>query len=131
MKKTMVSLLVLLGVILTISQASAGSCYSDSIVMGWIAERDRAERTVIQAWAKGASPQDLAPDIALLLSNEFYICSKCRDNTQFLKNHLHILNNGSSPKVETVPAMILERLIGYPILSPHLQFAHDNREGGE
>jgi len=104
------------------SAAIAGSCYSDTVVKGWIEERDRAEECLVQAWARGASPEQFASRVAVILSNELYVSSKCRDEGEFLKTNLHILGKGSDPKVETVPGMILERLVGYEMLSPWKQF---------
>ena len=125
MKKLMVCVLFLSGMALNLSTALAGDCYSDMVVRRWIEERDRAEERVVQVWAKGASPEEFASEVAVILSNEFYVCSKCRDENDFL----HILNKGSDPKVETVPATILERLVGQEILSPWRQFPSDRRKG--
>ena len=129
MKRLMVCVLFILCMGLNLSAALAGECYSDLVVRRWIEERDRAEERVLQAWAKGASPEQFAPGVAIILSNEFYICSKCRNDSEFLKQKLHILNKGTDAKVETVPAMILEQLIGDQILSPWRQFSSGNRKG--
>jgi len=129
MKKLMVCILFVLCIGLDFSTAFAGDCYSDMVVRRWVEERDRAEEQVVQAWAKGASPEQFAPGVAIILSNEFYICSKCRDDSEFLKQKLHILNKGTDAKVETVPAMILEQLIGDQILSPYRQFPAGRRKG--
>ena len=129
MKKLIVYVLVVSCIGLNLSVAFAGDCYSDMVVRRWVEERDRAEERVVQAWAKGASSEQFAPGVAIILSNEFYICSKCRDDREFLKQKLHILNKGTDAKVETVPAMILEQLIGEQILSPWRQFPSDRRKG--
>ena len=129
MKKLMICVLFLSGMALSVSNATAGDCYSDMVVKRWVQERDRAEERVVQAWAKGASPADFAPDVAVIISNEFYVCSQCREQNDFLKENLDILNKGSNPKVETVPAMILEHLVGQQILSPWRQFPADKRKG--
>ena len=129
MKRLMVCVLFVLCMGLNLSTALAGDCYSDMVVRRWIEERDRAEERVVQAWAKGASPEQFAPGVAIILSNEFYICSKCRDDSDFLKQKLHVLNKGTDAKVETVPAMILEQLIGNQMLSPWRQFRSGRRKG--
>ena len=129
MKRLMVCVLFVLCMGLNLSTALAGDCYSDMVVRRWIEERDRAEERVVQAWAKGALPEEFASEVAVILSNEFYVCSKCRDEDDFLKENLHILNKGSDPKVETVPATILERLVGQEILSPWRQFPANKRKG--
>ena len=98
--------------------ALAGSCYSDRVVKGWLTERDRSEERVVQLWARGASPDEFAPHVAVILANELYICSQCRDEKEFLEQNVHILGKASEPKVENVPGMILERFMGYDILSP-------------
>ena len=112
-----------------LSVAHAGECYSDMVVKRWLDERDRAEERVIQLWAKGHPPEDFASEVAVILANEFYFCSKCRDNVEFLRDNVHILKNGVSPKVETVPSIILERLVGAKLLSPWKQFPSDKRKG--
>ena len=122
MKKLMVCVAFLSAITFGGSAAIAGSCYSDSVVKGWIEERDRAEEYVVQIWARGGSPEQFASEVAVILSNELYMCSKCRDEGEFLKTNLHILGKGSDPKVETVPGVILERLVGYEMLSPRKQF---------
>ena len=129
MKRLMICVLFLSGMALSVSNTIAGDCYSDMVVKRWIQERDRAAERVVQAWAKGGSPADFAPDVAVIISNEFYVCSQCRGQNDFLRENLNILNNGSNPKVETVPAMILEHLIGQQILSPWRQFPADKRKG--
>jgi len=129
MKKLMVCVAFLSVITFGGSVAIAGSCYSDKVVKGWIEERDRAEEYVVQAWARGAAPEQVASQVAVILSNEIYMCSKCRDERNFLKSNLHILGKGSDPKVETVPGMILERLVGYEILSPRIQFPSNKRKG--
>lgn len=129
MKRLAICVLFLAGMALSVSSAKAGDCYSDMVVKRWIQERDRAEERVVQAWAKGASPADFAPDVAVIISNEFYVCSQCRSQNDFLKKNLNVLNKGSNPKVETVPAMMLEELIGQQILSPWRQFPSDKSKG--
>ena len=127
MKKLMVCAVVLWVVTFGGSAAIAGSCYSDKVVKGWNEERDRAEEYVVQAWTRGASPEQLASRVAVILSNELYMLSKCRDERNFLKSNLHILGKGPDPKLETVPGIILERLVGYEILSPRIQFPSNKR----
>jgi len=128
MKRLIVCMSVL--VVMGISgSAVAGNCYSDRVVKGWLEERDRAEESVVQVWARGASPDQFASEVAVILSNELYICSKCRNEKDFLKVNMHILGRGSDPKVENVPGIILERLIGDDILSPWKQFPSDRRRG--
>jgi hypothetical protein len=105
----------------------AADCYSDFVVKGWLEERDRAEKRVVQAWAKGASSEELASDIAIILANELYLCSTCRNQVDFLEEHLHVLNNGDSPAVDTVPARILETFVGGEFLSPWRQFPKGRR----
>jgi len=128
MKKLMVCVAFLSVMTFGGSAAIAGSCFSDSVVKGWIEERDRAEEYVVQVWARGGSPEQFASEVAVILSNELYMCSKCRDEGEFLKTNLHILGKGSDPKVETVPGMILERLVGREMLSPWKQFPTDKKK---
>lgn len=129
MKKLMVCVVVLWVVTFGGSVAIAGSCYSDKVVKGWIEERNRAEEYVVQVWARGASPEQFESQVAVIVSNELYMCSKCREEgeREWLKTNLHILGKSSDPKVETVPGMILERLVGYEMLSPRIQFPSNKR----
>lgn len=127
MKKLIIYVFFLLAVISNASTLMAGNCYSDTIVKRWIEERDRMEEHVVQVWAKGANPEEYASEVAVISANELYIISKCREENEFLKNNLHILGKSSEPNVETVPAMILERLVGHDILSPWKQFPLNKR----
>ena len=126
MKKLMISLLFFL--ILAFGSSAFGeSCYVDSTVRQWLEERDRAAEHMVQAWAQGAPLEDLAADVAVIISNEIYVSSMCRDSKDFQKEHLLIANAGPNPKVATLPAVILERLVGYQILSPRKQFPGERR----
>jgi len=127
MKRLIVCFIFLSAMVLNVSSAVAGDCYSDLVVKRWIDERDRAEQHVVQVWAKGASPEEFAPEVAVILSNELYVCSKCRGESEFLERNLHILNKGSNPRVETVPALVIEHLVGHQILSPWNQFPSSRR----
>jgi len=128
--KSIMVFTAIIGIILAAPvMASAGDCHTDRVVKRWLEDRDRAEERVVQMWARGASPDDFASDVAVILSNEFYICSKCRENSGFLEQNLHLLNSGSAPKIEAVPAILLERLIGSVILSPWRQFPSEKRKG--
>ena len=127
MKRLIGFVVFLVAIALSGSAAIAGSCYSDTVVKGWIEERDRAEEYVVQVWAKGGSPEQFASEVAVILSNELYMCSKCREEGEWLKANLHILGKGPDPKLETVPGIILERLVGYEILSPWIQFSSNKR----
>lgn len=129
MKNIMVCIAIIGAILATPVMSSAGECYTDRVVKRWIEDRDRAEERVVQMWARGASPEEFASDVAVILSNEFYICSKCRENCGFLEQNLHLLNNGTAPKIEAVPAILLERLIGIKILSPWRQFPSEKRKG--
>lgn len=128
MKRLIGFVVFLVAITLSGSAAIAGSCYSDTVVKGWIEERDRAEEYVVQVWAKGGSPEQFASEVAVILSNELYMSSKCREEGEWLKTNLHILGKGSDPKVETVPGMILERLVGHEMLSPRIQFPSNKRK---
>lgn len=128
MKKLCVYAVILVVAFSGVSFAFAGSCQSDTVVKRWIEERDRKAVHIVRAWAGGTTPRELASEIAVILSNEFYMCSKCRNEIDFLKTNLRILNGGSSPKMETIPAVILEQLMGYPVLSPWTQFPARKRD---
>ena len=127
MKRVMVCFFVLCAMIFEVSTVMAGDCYSDTVVKGWLEERDRAAEHVVQVWARGASPKEFASKVAVILSNEFFICAHCRNQKQFLEDHIQILNGVSQPKVKNVPGMILEYLIGHDILSPWSQFPAEKR----
>ena len=125
MIKLMIFGLSLLIGICTSSTVLAGDCHSDTVVKRWLEERDGAAKQVVQVWIKGAQPDDYASDVAVTLSNELYICSKCRGQEDFLTQNLIILGKESNPNVKTVPGMILEYLVGQELLSPYNQFPSD------
>jgi len=130
MKKFLIHIIYLVIIVTSPTMAIAGECYSDTVVKRWIDERDRAEERVLQLWAKGSSTEDFASHVAVILSNEFYICSKCRNNGEFLGQSIHVLKKGtSSLKVESVPAIILERMVGQELLSPWQQFPAKKGKG--
>ena len=128
MKKSMLCVVFLWVMAFGGSAAIAGSCHSDRIVKGWIEERDRAEEHVVQAWARGASPEEYTSELAIIISSELYMGSKCIKEGGWLKTNLHILGKASNPKVGIVPGMIVERLLGYEILSPWKQFPSNKKE---
>lgn len=127
MKRLMVCIFLLGLMILNVPIVTAGDCYSDTVVKGWLKERDRAAEHVVQIWARGAPPEEFASEVAIILSNEFFMCTHCRSQERFLEGHIYILNGVSHPKVENVPGMILEYLIGEKILSPWSQFPAEKR----
>ncbi|MBC2714966.1 MAG: hypothetical protein HF978_06615 [Desulfobacteraceae bacterium] len=106
------------------SIAAGASCYSDRVVTRWIEERDELAVQVLQKWAKGASVDELTPAIATIISNELLTCSKCRNDVDFVKEKLILLNSTTEPRIETVPAIILKHYIGNDLLSPHRQFPY-------
>ncbi len=128
MKRSIICFILVSAMVLNVSTAMAGDCNSDLVVKRWIKERDKVEEHVVQIWAQGASPEEFASKVAVILSNEFYVGSRCRNESDFLARNLHILNKGSNLKVETVPAMILEHLVGHQILSPWNQFPSSRRK---
>lgn len=129
MNKLFVCLMAVSFMFMHVGIAIAGDCHTDTIVNRWMDERDRAEEQVVQLWSKGLLPEIFAEKVAVILANEFYICSKCRDEFEFLKDNVHVLKNGISPRVETVPTIILERMVGDRILSPWQQFPSEKRKG--
>jgi len=114
---------------LGVSPGMAADCRHDPIVRDWIIERDQAEQHLLSEWAKGAPTDKLASDVSVILSSELFIASKCRSEG-FLKQNLHFLGAGSDDlRVETLPCMILERILGKDILSPHKNFT--SKEGSK
>lgn len=122
MKSKMIYAIIVTIILAAGSIAYAENCDSNTIVRRWITERDDVSLKLLQSWCKGQNPRESASDVALMLSNELYICGKCRNDPDFLKNNLILLNTGAQPKVETIPVILLERMLGYPILSPHRDF---------
>ena len=104
------------------SASMALDCRSDSVVRDWIVERDNAEKRVLKQWATGAPAGEYADGVGIIVSSELFIGSSCR-SPAFLKQNLHFLGvGGKDLRVETVPCIILERLMGKDILSPHRNF---------
>jgi hypothetical protein len=111
--------LVAVGVFCCASPGMAADCRHDPIVRDWIIERDQSEQRLLREWAKNAPTDKLASDVGIIVSSELFIASKCRSES-FLKQNLHFLGAGSDDlRVETLPCMILERVLGKDILSPH------------
>ena len=79
----------------------------------------------------GAPEETFLPDIALILANELYLASYCRNNVAFLEKRLHVISQESSPEIKTIPSMIFERTIGYPVLSPYGQNNGVSNKRGE
>lgn len=129
MKRFTVCMMCLGPILMFTFTAQAGNCYSDSVVRRWVEESNQAAESVLQQWAQGRPPQDFAPAVAVILANEFYIFSHCREQADFVKSHVYIVNTGNNPKVETVPAVILERALGYDILSPRAQVRPEAGKG--
>ena len=105
-----------------LSVAMAGNCRTDGVAKRWVEERNRAEVLVLQAWARGETADRYADQVALILSDELYLCSACRDDRVFLEENLHVLSKGAEPTVETIPGIILERFLGKDFLSPRRQY---------
>jgi len=101
--------------------AAAGNCFNDQIVERWVRERDAAAVQVLRKWAGGIPVEDLAPEIAVIFADEIYILSKCREQTEFLNTNVYVIS-GSDPQIETVPGIILKKVLGRDILSPTIQF---------
>ena len=111
------------------SPGLAADCRHDPIVRDWIIERDQAEQDLLSDWAKGAPTERLASHVGIIVSSELFIGSKCRTEG-FLKQNLHFLGKDSDDlRVETLPCMILERILGKDILSPHKNFT--SKEGSK
>lgn len=121
MKKLKIFGFIISMLLFVVNQAWS-NCSNDPIVQKWILERNTAEKHVIQAWAKGKPEESYLSDIALIISNELYLCSFCRNNETFLHNHLHVISTESDPQIEHVPGIILERIVGYPVLSVPRQY---------
>ena len=124
MKKIIISFLAVLVLypLWPVHKVLAQSCWSNLLVKEWIKERNRMELSILRKWIKGAGTDELASDIARLLYVEFKIATTCRKNPKFLQKHLHLLNSqGVQPDVESVPGILLEKVIGRPVLSPRIE----------
>ena len=131
MKRIIICVFFLLVMVFSAASAVAGDCYTNTIVKRWLKERDEAAEHVVQVWASGASPEEFASWVAIILSNELYVCSLCRDQNRFLEGNIYILKGKSHPKLETVPGIILEHVVGRDLLSPRTQFPLDQKGGAK
>ena len=127
MKRQSTALIIALITILWASAALAGNCYSDPVVKRWLQEREHAAERTVQLWAQGSSPEEFVSEVAVITSNELYVFSQCREQPDFLKTHVYVITGGNEPKVESVPAIILEHLVDEGMLSPWVQFPSDQR----
>ena len=105
-----------------VSVAMAGDCRTDAVARRWLDERNKAEVWILQSWARGDATDQYTSKIALILANELYLCSACRDDRTFLESNLHVLGKSTEPTVATMPGMILERFLGKGFLSPRKDY---------
>ena len=131
MKRAMICVFFLWVMVFSAASAMAGDCYTDTIVKRWLEERDEAAEHVVQEWIRGALLEEFASEVAVILSNELYVCSQCRDQKGFLEGNIYILKGKFHPKLETVPGIILERLVGHDLLSPWTQFPLAQKGGAK
>lgn len=114
----MTMVIITFGTLFMLSPSMAADCRHDPIVRGQTVERDRAEQRLLSRWAKGAPNSELASQVGIIVSCELFIASMCR-NEVFLKQNLHFLGTGNEDlRVETLPCLILERVLGKDILLP-------------
>jgi len=128
MNKVIVS--VMLGMVfLTAPAYGADSCEYNSIVQGWIVERDREALNLVRAWLSGEPKETLAPFVGLVWTSETKITALCRNETDFLDRHCMLYGNLTFPlTVDTVPPLLFERLVKDDILSPGRQYRKKGKE---
>ena len=113
--------LVIISLFVGVSTAFAKTnCYSNSIIQGWINERDTAAKIVLQQWANGVPIEDMTSNVAVIFTNEVYTRSMCRDSLQFLQSHLIIPDKDCDLQMETMPSHILNYFLGFDILVPYI-----------
>ena len=120
---------ILLGVTMGLAMAGvAMSCENDPLVQRWVQEQDRAAVHMLQEWAAGVPMEEIVEDAAVIIGNTVYIQARCRDDVAFLRRTLLLYDLGTNPRVEVLPAMILEKKIRRPGF-----FSTDNlfSEGGK
>jgi len=128
MKKVIVS--VMLGMILLNATAyGASSCEYNTIVQGWIAERDRDALRLTRAWLSGEHKETLAPLVGLVLEAEIKVSSICRNEVDFLERNRLLYGKLTYPlTVDTVPPHVFQRIIGDDMLSPERQYREEKKE---
>lgn len=110
--------------------AYAGDCNDNSVVQIWLAGKEEASKKILRHWAQGGSLDEVAREIAVVISNEMYILGVCRDYPDFLREKLLIYGARPNPGVDSLPALILERIAKKDILSPRRDFPGLQNEGG-
>lgn len=125
MKRFIAALMLIVAGMVMVSLAEAGNCYTDTMVNRWLAEKQRAEQATVSRWVQGAAPEEFVSAVAEIVANELYIFSQCRDQPDYVQRHVYVTSGGAAPRVETVPAVILEHLLGEALLSPWRQFPAD------
>jgi hypothetical protein len=95
------------------------NCHTDELVQRWVKEKNTAAVTIARKWVRNAPMDDLATHGAVILSNQIYILSKCKDDEAFLKKNLFQDNdtNGQGG-LELLPAQIIEKMTGQDFFSP-------------
>lgn len=106
---------ILLGVTLGLAMANVVlGCENDPLVQRWVQEQDRAAVHMLQGWAAGLPMEDIVENAAVIIGNTVYIQARCKDDVAFLRRTLLLYDLGTNPRVEVLPAMILEKKIHRP-----------------
>lgn len=126
--KKLVFCLVFCG-FLPVALAYAGDCNDNSVVQIWLAEREEASKKILRHWAQGGSLDEVAREIAVVVSNEMYILGVCRD-PDFLKENPVVCGAVSIPSLDSLPALILQHIAKKDILSPKREFPGLQTKGG-
>lgn len=112
-----------------VNSAMAG-CSNDPLVRQWVHERDQAAEKMVQRWAAGVPLTEVIYDAAVIFSNEVYIASRCRQEEDFLNSTIVLPDAGPDVSLETLPAILIEKLIGKTgFFSPYSQFPIEKTRG--
>ncbi len=117
--KKIILMATCLWVIATIPGFCACNCDTDPLVQRWIKEKNNAAITIVKGWVRNVPLNELAAQGAVILSNQIYILSRCKDDEHFLKNNL-FLDKGTNSQggLELLPALIIEKMTGQDFFSP-------------
>jgi len=107
--------MVVLAIVMGMTTQSIG-CENDTVTIRLVDERNQGINSFMDSWLNGAPEEELVEKLATIMSDELFLSSFCRKDIDYLKNHIVLLSEDSEPSIDKVPGILLEHLIGEPVL---------------
>lgn len=124
MKKTIIQVLIALGMFVSIRPALAfNSCESNSIVRNWLKQRDINALKVVKAWVSDEPKEVIASYVGLIWANETNIVAKCRKESNFLRANLLVYGDRPiSFTLDSATPLVIQHFLKEDLLSPLKQY---------